>query len=418
MNKKRVVVTGMGIVSCLGNEVESFYDSLLAGISGVRTITSFPCDDYATRFAGWIEEFNSEPYLDKKQARRVDPFITYAVVATKKAIAMSRWDQESLPADPHRCGVIIGSGMGGLRTLDEGIEKLSAGNRKLSPFFIPYIITNMAPALIAMDYGLMGPNYSISTACATANYCIDAAYQHLVEGRADVIVCGGTEAAINRVGLAGFIANRALSERNDAPEQASRPWDRDRDGFVLGEGAGILVLETLDNALKRGAPIFAEVLGTYTTCDAFHITAPRDDGEGITACVLGALNKAGIPKERVNYINAHGTSTPLGDLSEVLALKKAFGSHIKNLRMNSTKSLIGHCLGAAGGVEAVATIQAIQTGKLHPTINIENPIAEIEDFDVVANIAQDWDVDVAMSNSFGFGGHNSTILFSRYEPSL
>ena len=276
----------------------------------------------------------------------------------------------------------------------------------------------MAPALIAMDYGLMGPNYSISTACATANYCIDAAYQHLVEGRADVIVCGGTEAAINRVGLAGFIANRALSERNDAPEQASRPWDRDRDGFVLGEGAGILVLETLDNALKRGAPIFAEVLGTYTTCDAFHITAPRDDGEGITACVLGALNKAGIPKERVNYINAHGTSTPLGDLSEVLALKKAFGSHIKNLRMNSTKSLIGHCLGAAGGVEAVATIQAIQTGKLHPTINIENPIAEIEDFDVVANTAQDWDVDVAMSNSFGFGGHNSTILFSRYEPSL
>lgn len=416
MRKKRVVVTGLGIVSCLGNDVDAFYDSLLAGISGVRTITSFPCEDYATRFAGWIPEFNSEPYLDKKQARRVDPFIAYAIVAAKKAIAMSHWDKDSLPADPHRCGVIIGSGMGGLQTLDEGIDKLISGSKKLSPFFIPYIISNMASALLAMDYGLMGPNYSISTACATANYCMEAAYQHLLSGRADMIVCGGTEAAVNRVGLAGFVANRALSERNDAPEKASRPWDRDRDGFVIGEGAGVLVLETLDNALSRGAPIFAEVLGAYTNCDAFHITAPREDGEGIAACILGALESAGIAKERVNYINAHGTSTPLGDLSEVLALKKVFGSHVKNLRMNSTKSLIGHCLGAAGGVEAIATIQAIQTGKLHPTINLENPIPEIEDFDVVANKAQAWDIDVAMSNSFGFGGHNSTILFSRYRP--
>lgn len=416
MSKKRVVVTGLGVVTCLGNDVDIFYDKLVAGISGVRTITTFPCDDYATRFAGWIDDFDPEPYLDKKQARRVDPFITYAVVAAKKAIAMSGWDKQNLPADQHRCGVIIGSGMGGLQILDEGIERLSSGSRKLSPFFIPYIITNMASALIAMDYGLMGPNYSISTACATANYCIDAAYQHLLSGRADMIICGGTEAAVNRVGLAGFIANRALSERNDEPERAARPWDQDRDGFVIGEGAGVLVLETLDNALRRGAPIFAEVIGSYTTCDAFHITAPRDDGEGITACVRGALEVAGIAKERVNYINAHGTSTPLGDLSEVLAMKKAFGDHVKNLRMNSTKSLIGHCLGAAGGVEAVATIQAIRTGKLHPTINLENPIPEIADFDVVANKAQDWDVDVAMSNSFGFGGHNSTILFSRYEP--
>lgn len=414
--KKRVVVTGLGVVSCLGNDVEEFYGRLLKGESGVRMITSFPCSDYATRFAGWIDEFDPEPYLDKKLARRVDPFITYAIVAAKKAIAMSGWGKDSLPADRHRCGVIIGSGMGGLQILDEGIGRLSQGNKKLSPFFIPYIITNMASALVAIDFGLMGPNYSISTACATANYCIDAAYQHLISGRADMIICGGTEAAVNRVGLAGFIANRALSERNDAPEKASRPWDKDRDGFVIGEGAGILVLETLENALKRGAPIFAEVLGSYTTCDAFHITAPREDGDGVTACVLGALEVAGIPKERVNYINAHGTSTPLGDLSEVLAMKRAFGDHVKHLRMNSTKSLIGHCLGAAGGVEAVATIQAIRTSKLHPTINLENPIAEIEDFDVVANSYQDWDIDVAMSNSFGFGGHNSTILFSRYEP--
>lgn len=416
MSKKRVVVTGLGVVSCLGNDVEEFYNRLLRGESGVRMITSFPCDEYATRFAGWIEEFNSEPYLDKKLARRVDPFITYAIVAAKKAIAMSGWDKENLPADCHRCGVIIGSGMGGLQILDEGIGRLSFGNKKLSPFFIPYIITNMASALVAIDYGLMGPNYSISTACATANYCIDAAYHHLLSGRADMMICGGTEAAVNRVGLAGFIANRALSERNDAPEKASRPWDRDRDGFVIGEGAGVLVLETLENALKRGATILGEVLGSYTTCDAFHITAPREDGDGVTACVLGALEMAGIPKERVNYINAHGTSTQLGDLAEVLAMKRAFGDHVKNLRMNSTKSLIGHCLGAAGGVEAVATIQAIRTGKLHPTINLENPMAEIEDFDVVANTYQDWDIDVAMSNSFGFGGHNSTILFSRYEP--
>lgn len=414
MSKKRVVVTGLGVVSCLGNEVDVFYDRLLAGESGVRMITSFPCEEYATRFAGWIPEFDPEPYLDKKQARRVDPFITYAMVAAKKAVAMSQWDREHLPAPAHRCGVIIGSGMGGLQTLDEGLEKLIAGSTKLSPFFIPYIITNMASALVAMDLGLMGPNYSISTACATANYCIDAAYQHLLSGRADMIICGGTEAAVNRVGLAGFLANRALSGRNDAPEKASRPWDRDRDGFVIGEGAGVLVLETLENALRRGAPIFAEMLGAYTTCDAFHITAPREDGEGVTSCILGALENAGIPKERVNYINAHGTSTPLGDVAEVLAVRKAFGDHVKNLRMNSTKSLIGHCLGAAGGVEAVATIKAIQTGMLHPTINLENPIAEIDGFNVVANKAQGLEVDVAMSNSFGFGGHNSTILFSRY----
>lgn len=416
MSRKRVVVTGLGVVSCHGNDIDTLYDKLLAGESGVSNITSFPCQDYATRFAAWVPPFDPEPYLDKKQARRVDPFIIYAVVAAKKAIAMSGWDKDTLPADPHRCGVVIGSGMGGLQTLDEGMERLILSNKKLSPFFIPYIITNMAPAIVAMDFGLMGPNYSISTACATANYCIDAAYQHLISGRADMIVCGGAEAAVNRVGLTGFIANRALSERNDDPQKASRPWDRDRDGFVIGEGAGVLVLETLETALKRGAPILAEVLGSYITCDAFHITAPREDGEGITSCILGALQHSGIAKERVNYINAHGTSTPLGDISEVLAVKKAFGDHVKNLRMNSTKSLIGHCLGAAGGVEAVVTIQAIRTGKLHPTINLENPIPEIEDIDVVANKAQDWDIDVAMSNSFGFGGHNSTILFSRYIP--
>ncbi|WP_213357441.1 beta-ketoacyl-ACP synthase II, partial [Chlamydiifrater phoenicopteri] len=292
--------------------------------------------------------------------------------------------------------------------------RLILENKRLSPFFIPYIISNMAGALVAMDYGLLGPNYSISTACATGNYCIDAAYQHIVSGRADMIICGGSEAAVNRLGLNGFVANKALSQRNDDPKGASRPWDRDRDGFVLGEGAGVLVLESLETALKRKAPIYAEVLGTYTTCDAYHMTAPREDGLGVTACINGVLREAGIEKERVNYINAHGTSTELGDIAEVTAIRKAFGSHTKNIKMNATKSLIGHTLGAAGGIEAIVTVLAILKGRLHPTLNLDNPIPEVEGIDLVAKKAKDCDIDVAMSNSFGFGGHNSTVLLSKY----
>ncbi|MEG0036704.1 MAG: beta-ketoacyl-ACP synthase II [Victivallaceae bacterium] len=416
MSKKRVVVTGMGLVSALGNEVDAFYEMLLSGKSAIRPITHFPCEDAPTRFAGWIDDFESEPYLDRKQARRVDPFIKYAIVAAKKAAHMAGWEENRESKNKHRCGVIIGAGMGGLLTLEEGLKRLLLEKKKLSPFFIPFIISNMAGAMIAMDFDFMGPNYSISTACATSNYCIEAAYNYLANGYTDLMFCGGAEAAVNVVGLQGFIANKALSERNDEPTKASRPWDRDRDGFVLGEGAGVLVLETLDHALARGAPIIAEILGAHVNCDAFHMTSPRDDGEGIAACVRGVLKAADIPLERVNYINAHGTSTPLGDIAEVVALRKVFGDHMTKVKMNSTKSLIGHCLGAAGGIEAIATLQAIVKDKIHPTINVDNPIAEVEGIDLVRDQAQDFVIDVAMSNSFGFGGHNSIVLFSKYKP--
>lgn len=415
MSKKRVVVTGLGVVSSFGNDVDVFYNCLLEGKSAVRTITSFPTEGLSTRFAAWIPPFEVEHYLDKKLARRADPFITYAMIAAKKALEMGKWDYKLPNKNPDRCGVLIGSGMGGLKTFHEGAIELQKEKKRLTPFFIPYIIPNMAGALVAIDINFCGPNYSISTACATGNYCIVSALNHIRSGQADVMLCGGTEAAINIVGLTGFIANRALSERNDEPEKASRPWDRDRDGFVMGEGAGILLIESLEHALERKAPIIAEVLGGSINCDAYHMTAPRDDGLGVYSCINAAIHDAGIDKSRVNYINAHGTSTPLGDMAEVLALKSYFGKQMQSIKMNSTKSLIGHCLGAAGGIEAVTTVQAIKTGMLHPTLNLENPMAEVEGFDLVPLKSQKHEIDVALSNSFGFGGHNSSLVLARYQ---
>lgn len=416
MKKKRIVVTGMGIVSCFGNDVDVFYDALLAGKSGVATITQFPCEEYPTRFAASIPEFDTSDYIDRKQARRIDPFIRYATVAGKKALEMAQLPMGKLDQlNKQRCGVLIGSGMGGLDTFYEGTVVLKdKGYKRLTPFFIPYIITNMGGAILAIDLGFMGPNYSISTACATANYSITAAANHIRLGHADLMVCGGAEAAIHPIGLAGFVANKALSERNEAPEKASRPWDRGRDGFVMGEGAGVLVLETLEHAMARGAPILAEYLGGAVSCDAFHMTAPREDGAGVSQCMADALRDAEVAKERVNYINAHATSTQLGDGAEVEAILKVFGPHAKNLKMNATKSMTGHCLGAAGGIEAIATIKAITTGKLHPTINLDDPI-DLGGIDPVAHQAQSHKVDVAISNSFGFGGHNSTVVFAPYK---
>ncbi|NGX55450.1 MAG: 3-oxoacyl-[acyl-carrier-protein] synthase 2 [Chlamydiae bacterium] len=414
MSKKRIVVTGMGIVSCFGSDVDLFYEALLAGKSGVQLITHFSCEDYPTRFAASIPEFDSGEYIDRKQARRIDPFIRYAIVAGKKSLELAQIENAAL--DKTRCGVIIGSGMGGMTTFAEGAVTLSQkGYRRITPFFVPYIITNMASALLAMELGFMGPNYSISTACATANNCIVAAANHIRYGQADLIVCGGAEAAVSPVGLAGFVANKALSERNDAPERASRPWDSDRDGFVMGEGAGVLVLESLEHALKRGAPIFAEYLGGAISCDAFHMTAPREDGQGVSLCIKNALKDAEIEKEQVNYINAHATSTPLGDMAEVEAIHKVFGEHAKNLSMNATKSMIGHCLGAAGGVEAIVVVKACQTGVLHPTINLENPEPGLGEIDVVANKSKNLEVQAALSNSFGFGGHNASLVFAPYH---
>lgn len=414
MQKQRIVVTGMGIVSCFGNDVDAFYDALLSGQSGVSTITHFPSDEYPTRFAAAVPEFDTSSYIDRKQARRIDPFIRFATVAGKKACEMAQLDLEKL--DKTRCGVVIGSGMGGLNTFYEGTEVLlNKGHRRITPFFIPHIITNMAGALLAIDLGFMGPNYSISTACATANYSIAAAANHIRQGHADLMICGGSEAAVTPVGLAGFVANKALSEHNEAPEKASCPWDKKRDGFVMGEGAGILILESLEHALKRGAPIFAEYLGGAINCDAFHMTAPREDGSGVAHCIELALQDAGIEKEEINYINAHATSTPLGDMAEVRGIHHVFGTHAKNIKMNSTKSMTGHCLGAAGGIEAIATVKAIQTGKIHPTINLEDPEPELGDIDPVANTSQEVEISGALSNSFGFGGHNSAIIFGPYR---
>lgn len=413
MTKKRIVVTGMGVVSCFGNDIDVFYNKLLAGTSGITAITDFPCEDFPTRFAGTIRGFDPEGYLDKKQARRVDKYIAYAMVAGKKALELGNLNPAELTQlNKERCGVLIGSGMGGMNMFCEGVQTLlEKGCRKVSPFFVPFILTNMGGALLAMDLGFMGPNYSISTACATANNAIISAANHIRRGEADLMLCGGVEAPIIPMGVAGFNACKALSQRNDAPEKASRPWDRDRDGFVLGEGAGVLLLETLEHALARKAPIYAEYLGGGVSCDAHHMTEPRPDGEGVALCLHQALEDAGVSPSDVNYINAHATSTPAGDMAEVNALKKVF-SNRSGITMNGTKSMIGHGLGAAGGLEAVATIKAITEGKVHPTINLENPEPGIE-FHLPTK-AEYLQIKVAISNSFGFGGHNATLVFAPY----
>ncbi|MCB1107012.1 MAG: beta-ketoacyl-ACP synthase II [Chlamydiia bacterium] len=415
--KRRVVVTGMGIVSCFGTDVDEFYQNLLEGKSGVVPITSFPCEEYPTRFAGAVRGFETGDYMDKKQARRVDPFIRYTMVAGKKALEDAGLKGEELEKlDKSRCGVLIGSGMGGMSVFFEGNKTLfDKGFNRITPFFVPYIITNMGGGLLAIDLGFTGPNYSISTACATANYSIVAAAQHIQRGDADLMVCGGSEAAINPIGVAGFVVMKALSERNDDIEGASRPWDKTRDGFVMGEGAGVLVLEEYEHAKKRGATILAEYLGGAVSTDAYHITSPREDGAGVAACIETAIKDAGIEKETINYINAHATATSVGDLCEVRGIRTVFGDQIKEMKMNATKSMTGHCLGAAGGVEAIATIKAIQTKKVHPTINLKEPEEELDGFNIVGDKAEDFDVKGAISNSFGFGGHNSVVIFGPCE---
>lgn len=414
--KKRIVITGMGIVSCLGHDVDQFYRHLLEGKSGISMITDFPCENFPTRFGGVIKDFDPGDYLDKKQARRVDRYIAYGVVAAKKAMEASLLPQDQADKlDKKRCGVIIGSGMGGMGVFSEGVLTLiEKGPSRVTPFFVPFILTNMAGALVAIDYGFMGPNYSISTACATANNCIIAAAEYIRSGEADLMVTGGSEAAIIPMGLAGFCACKALSQRNEAPERASRPWDRGRDGFVMGEGAGVLVLEELEHALKRGAPIFAEYLGGGVSCDAYHMTEPRQDGVGVAECVQRALLQASIDPSEVNYINAHATSTPVGDMAEINALKKIF-SNPSAITINATKSMIGHSLGAAGGIEAIATIKAIQEGVVHPTINLEDREPDLVFH--APTMAERLDIQVAISNSFGFGGHNATIVLAPYRQS-
>lgn len=413
-DRPRIVVTGLGVVSCLGNDVDQFYASLLEGKSGITPITAFSCEDLSTKFAGMISDFDPGEYMDKKQARRVDKCMAYAVVASKKALEHASLSSDALQnLDKERCGVILGSGMGGMGVFVDGVHTMKEkGPKRVSPFFVPFILTNMGGAFVAMDVGFMGPAYSISTACATGNNAIIAAANHIRLGDADLMICGGFEAAIWPMGVAGFAACKALSQRNDAPEKASRPWDRDRDGFVMGEGAGVLILERLEHALKRGAPILGEYLGHGLSCDAYHMTEPRPDGKGVADCVRRALKDAGVVPEDVNYINAHATSTPVGDMAEINALKQVFKDPFKVV-INATKSMIGHCLGGAAGVEAVATIKAIQEGIVHPTINLDDPEPDLAF--CAPTKAMDLDVRVALSNSFGFGGHNATVVFGKFN---
>ena len=415
MAKRRIVVTGLGVVSCLGNEVDSFYQNLLQGKSGITSITGFDCSQFSTTFAGEIKDFDPGEYIEKKQARRVDRTIAYALVAGKKAVEHAQLTGKSFEAiDPLNAGIVIGSGMGGMHVFVDNVLTLeNKGPKRVSPFFIPYVLTNMAGGLLANDLGFMGPNYSISTACATGNHSIIAAARHIENGEADVMITGGVEAAILPVGLAGFCSIKALSQRNDAPACASRPWDKGRDGFVMGEGAGVLVLESLEHALKRGAPILAEYLGGGISCDAYHMTEPRPDGKGVAACINKALKEAQIDATSVNYINAHATSTPAGDMVEIHALKQVF-KNPESITLNATKSLIGHALGAAAGLEAVACVKAIQEKEVHPTLNLDDPEPGL-DFHIPKK-REALSIKVALSNSFGFGGHNAAILLGSYTP--
>lgn len=417
---QRIVITGQGVASCFGNDVDTFYDSLLAGKSGIGLIDRFDASGFPTKFAAQIRNFDSEGLVDKKNLRRYDNCLSYSIVASKKALMSAQLERETNPEnfeklDKTRVAVLVGSGMGGLQVFQDGVQNLvQKGHRKISPFFIPFAITNMGGALVGMEYGFMGPNYSISTACATANYCFVAAANHIRRGDADVVLAGGSEAPIIPVGLGGFVACRALSTRNEGCETASRPWDVSRDGFVMGEGSGVLCMESLEHAQARGAPILAEFLGGATNCDAHHMTDPRADGLGVSTCIELALKDARIDRDQVNYINAHATSTLVGDVAEVRAVKKVF-SDWSNIKMNGTKSMTGHSLGAAGGLEAVATIQAIRTGWLHPTINQGELVDEVADINTVPNEKQQHDITAGISNSFGFGGHNSVVCFAPFK---
>ena len=413
MNNKRVVITGMGVVSPVGIGLDEFWSALTAGISGIDTITKFDPSEYNSKIAGEVKNFNPTDYIEKKEARRMDKFAQFAVAATDMAIKDAGLDLEKEKRE--RIGVIIGSGIGGMETLWEQAQVLlNRGPGRVSPFFVPMMIANMGAGQMAITYGLRGPNITSVTACASSNNAIGDAYKLLQRGDADVMITGGTEAPIIPLSIAGFCSMKALSTRNEEPQKASRPFDANRDGFVMGEGAGILILETLEHALERGAEIYAEVVGYGSTCDAYHITAPDPEGAGAARAIKMALEDADLSIEEVDYINAHGTSTPLNDKLETMAIKRVFGDYAYNIPISSTKSMTGHLLGAAGGVEAVACVQTIASGVIHPTINYETPDPEC-DLDYVPNEARKKDVRVALSNSLGFGGHNVTIVFKKYE---
>lgn len=414
MQERRIVVTGLGALTPLGLDVPTYWQNLLAGKSGAVPITHFDASKFRTRFACQLPGFDVGNYIDRKEARRMDPFCHYALVAADQAIADANLNPEAL--DRNRVGVIVGSGIGGIYTFEEEVGGYYKGDGtpRFNPFFIPKMIVDLAAGHISMKYGFRGPNYAALSACATSSHSIIDSWMVMKLGLADVMITGGAEAAITPGGIGGFNAMKALSERNDDPQTASRPFDKDRDGFVLGEGSGVLVLETLEHALKRGAKIYAELAGIGMSADAHHMTAPDPEGNGVTLVMNQVLQTAGVQPTDVQHINLHGTSTPLGDIAETKSIKRVFGDHANSLKLNSTKSMTGHLLGAAGAIEAIATLLAVHHDVIPPTINHFTDDPEC-DLDYCFHTPVHTPVDVAISNTFGFGGHNASLLFRKYR---
>ncbi len=408
---RRVVVTGVGVVSPLGCGNQKNWDNLIAGTSGIGTITRFDASDLPVRIAGEVKDFVAEAFIDKKEIKKMDLFIQYSLAAAQ--FAMDDSGLQITEENAERVGVLVGAGLGGLPTIERyHSAMMEGGYKKISPFFIPMLIINLAPGHISIRFGAKGPNISSVSACATASHSIGDAYQIIRRGDADAMIAGGTESTITPLGIGGFAVMKALSDRNDDPTAASRPFDKGRNGFVMGEGAGILVLEEYEAAKKRGAKIYAEIAGYGLTGDAYHLTAPAPGGEGAARCMKMAMKNAGVNPEEVTYINAHGTSTPMNDLYETMAVKSCFGDHARKLMVSSTKSMTGHALGAAGGLEAVFTLMAMEKGIVQPTINYTEPDPEC-DLDYVPNAARDAQITCALSNNFGFGGTNASLLFRK-----
>ena len=411
--KKRVVITGLGAVTPIGNNLQQYWESLLNGRNGVGAITLFDASQHACKIAAEVKGFDPHDYLDKKDAKRMDRFAQFAVAASKQALQDAQFVINDLNAD--RVGVLIGTGVGGLKVMEDQNEVLlTKGPRRVSPFTIPMMIANMAAGLTAIHTGAKGPNSCTVTACAAGSHAIGDAFRLVQRGYATAMICGGAEAAVTPLSFAGFCSAKALSTNNDNPSHASRPFDRDRDGFVMGEGSGILLLEELEHAVARGAKIYGEIVGYGMTCDAYHMTSPVPDGQGAAKAIELAIADANLTPEDIDYINAHGTSTPANDPTESKAIKKALGARAKTVAVSSTKSMTGHLLGGSGGIEAVATVMAISKDRIPPTINLENPDPEC-DLDYVPNISRTQQVDAAISNSFGFGGHNVTLAFKKYS---
>jgi 3-oxoacyl-[acyl-carrier-protein] synthase II len=412
--KRRVVVTGLGVVSPVGNSVEEFWSNLKNGISGVDRVTKFDASLFSTKIAAEVKEFDPLKYIDKKEARRLDLIEQYAVATAQQAFDDAHLNADSL--DLEKAGVVVGSGIGGIDTFEkQHAILLKQGPDRVSPFFIPMMIIDMAAGLVSIRFNFKGPNYATVSACASGAHAIADAFRIIQRGDAEVMITGGSEATITPASMAGFCSARAMSTRNDEPQKASRPFDKKRDGFVMGEGAGMMILENLEHAQKRGAKIYAEIVGVGMSADAYHITAPAPGGEGAIRAMRQALKDADLSPESVDYINTHGTSTDLGDVTECQAIKTVFGEHAYKIPVNSTKSMIGHLLGAAGAVELIATIKSLEEGVLHPTINYEFPDPDC-DLDFVPNQKRDANIKTAISNSFGFGGHNITIAVKNFVP--